>query len=453
MARRLTGASVLGLLGRFDHEVNFPEDWEFTIIHGPNGVGKTRFLEIIANTFALRSTRLFDIPFRSAFFRFSDDSSLELLKGSQDPLPLTSDVTDQDGTLQYRLEVANRPPLTWMVNRRGDLPLRAVRQAERYLPIEQVGPDLWVDHRAGDYITIAEAVDRYPEELPFDPGDRRPPSELREFVNELGVHLIETQRLLTFEARPRTPGNRRHSQRPTVLQFAEDLTRRIGEALARNSRTSQELDRTFPRRVLTAVLPSHVTDEEIQGRYQSQSDLRQRLAEISVLDQSADVPLPDKTLQPWERRVLWTYLEDSERKLATFQTLLDRVRLLREIVNARFLFKELIIDAERGFRFITDDKTEVGPEQLSSGEQHELVLLYDLLFNVSANSLVLVDEPEISLHVAWQQQFLNDMRRIATLADLQFIVATHSPQVIHTWWDRTVALYRGGNGSGPDRQD
>jgi predicted ATP-binding protein involved in virulence len=193
--------------------------------------------------------------------------------------------------------------------------------------------------------------------------------------------------------------------------------------------------------VLGGAVPSDITDQQVQERYDAQSDLRRRLAEISVLDRSDEMPLPHRALHDWERRVLWTYLDDSEQKLSTFQTLLDRVRLLREIVNSRFLFKELVIDADRGFRFETESGEEVGPNQLSSGEQHELVLLYDLLFNVGANSLVLVDEPEISLHVGWQQQFLNDIQRIASLADLQFIVATHSPQIIHTWWDRSIALY------------
>jgi predicted ATP-dependent endonuclease of OLD family len=74
------------------------------------------------------------------------------------------------------------------------------------------------------------------------------------------------------------------------------------------------------------------------------------------------------------------------------------------------------------------------------------VLAYDLLFNVKPDALVLIDEPEISLHVAWQQQFLNDIARIAEVASLRFIIATHSPQIIHKWWAQAVAL-------GPDAED
>lgn len=445
--RRVASIAIEGLLGRFNHSIAIDGEWEFVIVHGPNGVGKTRFLEVVAASLGLRPSALLQLPFARVEISFSDGATLGVSKERpQALLPETEPIDTQSVT--FRLVRPHYDTCTWEVTRvdpRG-LPSRQVRDLERFLPVEQVGPDMWVDLMQGDWISLAELAERYPQEVQFEVfKNRDAPTELEAFVAEHDVHLIETQRLLTFgQARTSRPVHPRHagrSQRPTVLEFSEDLTRRIGSALAQNSRTSQELDRTFPRRVLELTLPSEVTDEIIRDRYERQTELRQSLAEIAVLDPSTEMPLPDRSLEPWEQRVLWTFLDDSEKKLATFQTLLDRVRLLREVVNDRFLFKELVIDSDKGFRFVTDRRLEVGPSQLSSGEQHQLVLLYDLLFNVKPNSLVLVDEPEISLHVNWQQKFLNDVQRIGRLADVQFIVATHSPQIVHTWWDRAVALY------------
>ncbi len=77
---------------------------------------------------------------------------------------------------------------------------------------------------------------------------------------------------------------------------------------------------------------------------------------------------------------------------------------------------------------------------LSSGEQHEVVLLYELLFRFEPDSLVLIDEPEISLHVAWQKKFLEDLAKITELASLDVLIATHPPELIHKRWDLTVEL-------------
>jgi predicted ATP-binding protein involved in virulence len=197
-----------------------------------------------------------------------------------------------------------------------------------------------------------------------------------------------------------------------------------------------------------------VTDDQIRERYGDQARQRNRLAAVSLLEAAeADLPLPEVDLQAWERRVLWTYLDDTERKLATFTPLLERVQLLREIVNARFLFKQLSIDRARGFRFKTEAGDELGAASLSSGEQHELVLTYDLLFNVQPGSLVLIDEPEISLHVSWQRSFLDDLLKVAELQSLRFVVATHSPQVIGKWWPKAAPLYEKDSVPNADRTD
>lgn len=44
-------------------------------------------------------------------------------------------------------------------------------------------------------------------------------------------------------------------------------------------------------------------------------------------------------------------------------------------------------------------KNEIPIEHLSSGEKNDFVLFYELIFKCDSKSLILVDEPEISLHV------------------------------------------------------
>ena len=81
--------------------------------------------------------------------------------------------------------------------------------------------------------------------------------------------------------------------------------------------------------------------------------------------------------------------------------------------------------------------------QLSSGEQHQVVLLYELIFKTEKNVLVLIDEPEISLHVAWQKEFLKDLQEIIKIQAMPVVIATHSPQIIDGNWDLTVDLEEG----------
>ena len=69
-----------------------------------------------------------------------------------------------------------------------------------------------------------------------------------------------------------------------------------------------------------------------------------------------------------------------------------------------------------------------------------MVLFCEFLFETKPGSLILIDEPEISLHVAWQREFLSDLAEVAKLARFDALIATHSPQIIADRWDLKVEL-------------
>jgi predicted ATP-binding protein involved in virulence len=141
-----------------------------------------------------------------------------------------------------------------------------------------------------------------------------------------------------------------------------------------------------------------------------------------------------------KRSVLSVYVEDVQKKLSVFDDIAAKIDLFKNIINERFLYKEIAISKTDGFSFKARDGRNLALTDLSSGEQHEIVLYYDLLFRVQPHALILIDEPEISLHVAWQEQFLKDLIKINQLRRLDAIVATHSPQIISNRWDLTIEL-------------
>ena len=103
-----------------------------------------------------------------------------------------------------------------------------------------------------------------------------------------------------------------------------------------------------------------------------------------------------------DSKALLVYLNDLEIKLGVFDNILEKLELFTNILNVRrFTHKTIQIDKEKGFYFRTNRGKELELTQLSSGEQHEVVLLFELIFNAKQNNLVLIDEPEISLHVNW----------------------------------------------------
>lgn len=73
----------------------------------------------------------------------------------------------------------------------------------------------------------------------------------------------------------------------------------------------------------------------------------------------------------------------------------------------------------------TDDGHEIGLNSLSSGEKHTLLIFIATLLTEIGS--LLIDEPEISLHVDWQTALISIMRQLNPKA--QLIIATHSPEI------------------------
>ena len=67
-------------------------------------------------------------------------------------------------------------------------------------------------------------------------------------------------------------------------------------------------------------------------------------------------------------------------------------------------------------------------DQLSDGEKQLYGRVISLMILDPHNSVILIDEPEIALHPSWQQQIMSVYSKIGK--NNQFIVATHSPQII-----------------------
>lgn len=83
-------------------------------------------------------------------------------------------------------------------------------------------------------------------------------------------------------------------------------------------------------------------------------------------------------------------------------------------------------------------------DALSSGERQILVMLAHLAFNpnLEGSGVFIVDEPELSLHIDWQEKFVDAIREANP--SVQIILATHSPAIILDKVYACVSLGGGG---------
>lgn len=72
------------------------------------------------------------------------------------------------------------------------------------------------------------------------------------------------------------------------------------------------------------------------------------------------------------------------------------------------------------------------PEQLSSGEKQLLLIFATVLAQNDRPAILLLDEPEVSLHFDWQAALIGNILRLNP--QVQLILSTHSPAVVMNGW-------------------
>jgi predicted ATP-binding protein involved in virulence len=436
---RIIKIAVDGLFGIFDHAIPLHLEDRITIIHGPNGFGKTTLLKMLDGLFNRRYADLRDVPFTRFQVDFDDGGVAWVAKTEgRRGLEETKLFYRRPGAARARSFILPSPAFEPTGRRRPPLQLLD----DLIAGLVRVGPREWSYGPTREVLSLEEVVDRFGHALPSrwlqELGEISEPDWWVSVRNAIEIRFITAQRLLTRREAPR------HGQAetvPAVTQYSEELARIIQQKLAESAELSQSLDRTFPSRLVQQLGHSVITDDELREKLSELEEQRSRLRDAGLLGKPEDVEImPAEEIIGDARDVLAVYAKDVQKKLSIFDEIASKIELLTTIINRRFLYKKLAISRERGFDFTAPDGQPLQLTKLSSGEQHQLVLLFHLLFKVKPNSFILIDEPELSLHIAWQKQFLQDLREITELALFDVLVATHSPQIIHDRWDLTVEL-------------
>jgi predicted ATP-binding protein involved in virulence len=383
---RLTKVRVTKLFGLFDHEIPLNGEERITIIHGPNGFGKTIVLRMIEALLSKTYDVFREIPFGTFAIELDDGKCLEVEPREEEDSFRPQSQPQKKAELQFSLSSPDlAEPLVWVEYLKENM----------YGAVLEFKPDLDV--------VLSDSP---------------------------RVRLVRTQRLAAEELFATS----------AVTAYSKEISFRIAQTLAEYASRSQELDRTFPSRLFNEAKSELPAAEELRKRLSELEQKRATLTGLGFLEPEQGLAQAPVQVIETKRDVLSIYVDDMENKLAVFDEMASKIQLFIRIINDRFLFKRLEIHRDQGFVFTSAADAQLKPSALSSGEQHELILFYELLFKLQKNALVLIDEPEISLHVAWQEKFLGDLAEVVRLSEIDVVVATHSPEIIGDHWDLTVEL-------------
>ena len=419
------------LFGRYNHTIRFTDG--VNIIIGDNGVGKTVCLKILNSIFNGDFGYLFNLEFdlitvsfgreiwtisrietsvKSEMFLFDDSSSLIKVE-----IKIESNVNGEHIIVEDDVRI--------------DLPSF----------FEKISDNEWYDRRRGVYIDEKELVNRYK----IRTETRGLPLWIRKRLRGMSVRMIDTQRIYRNEN-----NGRRTEIGRTIAKYVKDISNVISEEQNKAGVIASSLDRSFPSRLVSELVTrgNVTTPKDTLDKLIEVDKMNKSLHSVGLTEYKKDsilngLPQIDSTILT----VLSLYADDMKKKLDAYSNIQAKLQLFLSIINSRFANKKCVLNRKGEFSFITEYTTdnarkikEIEPTLLSSGEQNEFVLFYDLLFNCDEKNLILIDEPELSLHIKWQQMMISDLVTICNHNRLNVLIATHSPDLIGNHWSLVQKL-------------
>ena len=169
----------------------------------------------------------------------------------------------------------------------------------------------------------------------------------------------------------------------------------------------------------------------------SYSEIKSRLAKVL------------KTNRDAAANILEPFLETQKNRLDALDYLFETISYFCQSLNDYLYKKHVLYSVREGFKFfqnnessplIVNEKDEISVKKLSSGERQLLRLFSMVIRKSNVCPIIIIDEPEISLNIKWQRRLLETLNFFIRNSDAQFVIATHSFEILASHLENTVKI-------------
>lgn len=421
MANVVRRVVIDGLYDNYNYDITFHKDG-VTLITGPNGYGKTTVLNIIKNALEQNFFYFYELLFKGIVLYFDDNENgprLKITKVKPKQEYLFDEDTVHDLVIEFFNSDVEKPTDCFKIDqefwgRRGEI-FRSRYHDREYAFIDE----------EFDYLHRRQLRSSYEVRQHFN--------NFQLFLNDKNCLFIKEQRIFSSSY----SGDK--EEKYTIMQLAEDLKKRYALQKSRYTDEGQKIDSSFVERLLGRLYKEYEADE-YRHKITALEKIVGEYKRFDLISNYSFVGKFDEYFKP----ALSLYLDDMFKKIGVYDDFFRQLSLFNRFVNGKGLSnKVMILDEKNGISFKSDSGRVVPLQKLSSGEQNLVILYYRLVFETQPNTLLLIDEPENSMHVEWLEKMLADYFVMEGDLKCQMVIATHSPIFIGDNFDVAYDLCGG----------
>lgn len=400
-------------------ELNLAPTANFLI--GRNGTGKTTFINLLHAALSMDLATLRDAAFEKLEFTFKKQRSRIKPRFS------VSKLADDDGATKICYKVAtsataNPSEYTFSRSKRRSPLITAGAHFEGRAhygallrdELSSIYRTTWLSlQRGGDSINSEEEWE----------SDSRPDIDrkLDRISNDLTRYFSRLDRSASEKTQ--------QYQKEWFLSFLAN-ERPIRE------RDIDRIDENGEREALTSIFQDFKLEPSTYGR---QLDRHFKLAKKarSVFKENSPVPAKDYLIAVDVLR-LHSLVEQWQELESERENIYEPRREFEDIASGMLFKKRLFTNRSNQIVLVNNVDEQVPLDKLSSGEKQLLIFLSETLLQEQKPYIFLADEPELSMHVEWQEELVPALLKINPNAQVLF--ATHSPDVISVYQNNVFRM-------------
>lgn len=441
-----------GVYGYLRFDVNFNNNLSFLV--GSNGCGKTTVLKLIQAVLTPNLKDIYLIPFSSINLVFEKDNKKHQLKFEKNKQEITVIL---DNMLPEKLvldNITNEDELSYILSKEENLFNRKLFEHKnnpvfKFIHEVEVPLFLGLDRREN----AQEDNMVYREQFGFrDGGERRPIRRNRYIDGSLGQSLHETQDIVrsVYEKIRRKEDIQRKKLRDDILltsfHFAEikDLFDENGGFKSINIDEQKSI--TTKKEAISQALKNIGFDRDKNIKQMDDFfvkieslflQMQQNQANIKGLDIAW---LINKSQVDRIQKLIELIDESNAKVKESYESLNKFTNTINHFLKDTG--KSIDIDNIGVLKIKKPNGQSASIDALSSGERQLIVMFSHLIFKNESNpsGVFIIDEPELSLHLKWQEEFVE--YAINSNPNTQLILATHSPEIFSGFEENVIQVSR-----------